>query len=64
MGTKNNVNPDHYKEDGREKPGQDIAHERNKQNFARAEAEKRKRNAEGGSEFIPPDQSQDDADKP
>lgn len=53
MGTKSNVNPDHYKEDGRERPGQEIDQERNRQRFARAEAEQRLRNRQGGSNFVP-----------
>jgi hypothetical protein len=47
MGTKNNVNPDHYKERGRERPGQDIVQEIHKQQYAQAQ------NKDGGSEFIP-----------
>jgi len=53
MGVKNNVNPNHYKEDGRERPGQDIDQERNKQEFARAEAKRRSEKDAGGSKFIP-----------
>jgi hypothetical protein len=53
MGTKSNVNPDHYKEDGRERPGQEIEQERNKQRFARAEAEQRRLKRKGGSDFVP-----------
>jgi hypothetical protein len=48
MGKKNNVNPDHYKEAGRERPGQDIVQEIHKQKFAQTE----RQNA-GGSKFIP-----------
>lgn len=36
MGTKNNVNPNHYKTAGREKPGQAIHHEINKQKYNEA----------------------------
>jgi len=53
MGKKNNVNPDHYKEEGRERPGQDINQEINKQKFTQAQIEKRMQNKQGGSEFIP-----------
>ncbi len=53
MGTKNNVNPDHYKEEGRERPGQDINHEINKQKFTQAQTEQRIQNNQGGSKFIP-----------
>ncbi len=47
MGKKNNVNPNHYKTEGRELPGQDVVHEIHKQKFAQAQAN------EGGSKFIP-----------
>lgn len=53
IGTKNNVNPDHYKTAGRERPGQDINQEINKQKFAQAQAEQRIQNKQGGSAFIP-----------
>jgi hypothetical protein len=53
MGTKNNVNPNHYKEEGRERPGQDINQEINKQKFAQAQRADRKKSDQGGSEFIP-----------
>ena len=53
MGTKNNVNPNHYKEEGRERPGQDIVQEIHKQKFTQAQTEQRIQNSEGGSEFIP-----------
>jgi len=53
MGKKNNVNPDHYKEEGRERPGQDINQEINKQKYTQAQTEQRIQNNEGGSEFIP-----------
>ncbi len=53
MGKKNNVNPDHYKEEGRERPGQDINQEINKQKFTQSQTEQRLQNNEGGSEFIP-----------
>lgn len=36
MGRKSNVNPNHYKTAGREKPGQAIHHEVNRQKFAEA----------------------------
>ncbi len=53
MGKKNNVNPNHYKEEGRERPGQDIVQEIHKQKFTQAQTEQRIQNSEGGSEFIP-----------
>lgn len=53
MGKKNNVNPDHYKEEGRERPGQDINQQINKQRFAQAQAEQRMQNKQGGSAFVP-----------
>ncbi len=53
MGKKNNVNPDHYKEEGRERPGQDINQEINKQKFTQSQTEQRLQNNEGGSKFIP-----------
>ena len=53
MGKKNNVNPDHYKEDGRELPGQDINQEINKQKFTQSQTEQRLQNNEGGAAFIP-----------
>ncbi len=53
MGKKNNVNPDHYKEEGRERPGQDINQEINKQKFAQSENEERIGQAGGNSKFIP-----------
>lgn len=48
MGTKNNVNPDHYKTAGRERPGQDVVQEIQKQKYTQAQT-----NNETGSEFIP-----------
>ena len=53
MGKKNNVNPDHYKEEGRERPGQDINQEINKQKFTQAQTYQRIQQNEGGSEYIP-----------
>jgi len=53
MGKKNNVNPDHYKEEGRERPGQDIVQEIHKQKFTQSETEQRIQNNQGGSKFIP-----------
>jgi hypothetical protein len=47
MGTKSNVNPDHYKTAGREKPGQDVVHEIHKQKYTQAQS------GASGSEFIP-----------
>ncbi len=51
---KNNVNPDHYKTAGSERPGQDINQEIQKQKYAEAQ-EKFTQTAknESGSEFIP-----------
>jgi len=53
MGTKNNVNPDHYKEQGRERPGQDINQEINKQKYTQTQDEERIRKSESGSPFTP-----------
>ncbi len=53
MGRKNNVNPDHYKEEGRERPGQDINQEINKQKFTQSQNEERIGQAEGKSQYIP-----------
>ena len=47
---KNNVNPSHYKEAGRLRPGDDVPHEQNKQNATSAQAMYRKR----ASVKIPP----------
>lgn len=42
MGKKSNVNPDHYKTAGRERQGEDTAHEQNRQEYAQAKAVQRK----------------------
>lgn len=42
---KNNVNPSHYKEAGRMRPGDDVPHEQNKQKATRAQAMYRKRSS-------------------
>ncbi len=47
MGTKNNVNPDHYKTAGRERPGKDIVQEIHKQKYTQAQT------GASGSDFIP-----------
>ncbi len=47
MGKKNNVNPDHYKTAGRERPGQDVVHEIHKQKYTQAQTR------DNESEFIP-----------
>ena len=49
MSSKNNVNPDHYKTAGRERPGEDIVHDVYKRRYtqSRANAGGRQRN------FIP-----------
>ncbi|HSK74160.1 MAG TPA: hypothetical protein VK892_20840 [Pyrinomonadaceae bacterium] len=47
MGKKNNVNPDHYKTAGREKPGEDIVHEVHKQKYTQAQS------SQLGSDFMP-----------
>jgi hypothetical protein len=52
MGKKNNVNPDHYKEEGRERPGQDINQEIHKQKFAQSQNEQRIARSEGRSEDL------------
>jgi hypothetical protein len=38
MSQKNNVNPDHYKIEGRDRQGEDVLHEVNKQQYAQAQA--------------------------
>ena len=53
MSRKNNVNPNHYKEEGRTRPGQDIVQEIHKQKYTQAKTQQRIPNDEGGSEFIP-----------
>lgn len=53
MGTKNNVNPDHYKEQGRERPGQDINQEINKQKYTQTQDEERISKGRSGSRFTP-----------
>ena len=53
MGKKNNVNPDHYKEEGRERPGQDINQEINKQKYTQSQTRQRIQNNNGGSNLIP-----------
>jgi hypothetical protein len=40
---KNNVNPNHYKEAGRMRPGDDVPHEQNKQKATRDQAMYRER---------------------
>ncbi len=35
---KSNVNPDHYKTGGRERQGDDVAHDRERQEYAQEEA--------------------------
>lgn len=42
MGKKSNVNPDHYKTAGRERQGEDIAQDQQKQKYAQAKAAQRK----------------------
>jgi hypothetical protein len=43
MERKNNVNPNHYKTAGRERPGEDIVQEIHKQKFTQAAAVKQNR---------------------
>ena len=38
MSKKSNVNPEHYKLAGRDRPGEDILHKQNKQKFRQAKA--------------------------
>jgi hypothetical protein len=38
MSNKNNVNPDHYKVAGRDRQGEAVVHERQRQSLARDEA--------------------------
>lgn len=40
---KNNVNPNHYKEAGRTRPGDDVPHSRNKRALTQARSRYRKR---------------------
>jgi hypothetical protein len=44
---KNNVNPDHYKVRGRERPGDDVVHEVERQQAK--QVQRRRRGARGGS---------------
>ena len=52
MGRKNNVNPDHYKEEGRERPGQDINQEIHKQKFTQTQNKEHRQTGASGSKFI------------
>lgn len=45
--SKNNVNPNHYKEEGRERPGQDVVQEIYKQKYTQSQTN------QGGSKYIP-----------
>ena len=45
--SKNNVNPNHYKEEGRERPGQDVVQEIYKQKYTQSQVNP------GGSKYIP-----------
>jgi hypothetical protein len=49
MRRKSNVNPDHYKTAGRERPGEDIVQEIHKEKLARA----RVRTARSRSQVVP-----------
>ena len=49
MSKKNNVNPDHYKTAGRERPGEDIVHDAYKRWYAQA----RSAAGEHARNFIP-----------
>ncbi len=53
MSNKINVNPDHYKTAGRERPGQDVVQEIQKQKYTEAKAEEEAREYGNGSKFIP-----------
>ncbi len=53
MSKKSNVNPDHYKTAGRERPGQDVVQEIQKQKYTEAKAEEEAREHGTGSKFIP-----------
>jgi hypothetical protein len=46
MGRKNNVNPNHYKTAGRERPGEDIVQEIHKQKYTQSEAVNQNRSEE------------------
>jgi hypothetical protein len=41
MGKKNNVNPNHYKTAGRDRPGDNLRQDRHRQDFTRGRAERR-----------------------
>jgi hypothetical protein len=47
MSGKNNVNPDHYKVAGRDRPGDDVVHERQKQSLAQEQARLARRKRTG-----------------
>lgn len=51
MSQKSNVNPDAYEQAGRDRPGDDILHQVNKQQFA--QAEQGKSSGHGAENFIP-----------
>jgi hypothetical protein len=55
MSNKNNVNPDFYKVAGRDRPGEDVVHERQKQSLARGRARllRQKRDRPGATRIRP-----------
>lgn len=57
MSKKNNVNPNHYKVAGRDRQGEDILQEVNKQQYAQAQA----KNNQKGSPFPTPQKEESDS---
>lgn len=57
MSKKNNVNPDHYKVAGRDRQGEDILQEVNKQQYAQAQVKGKQQ----GSPFPTFQQEEDDS---
>ena len=55
MSSKNNVNPDRYKVAGRDRLGEDVVHDQQKQSLAqeRARLVRQKRNGPGGAKARP-----------
>jgi len=58
MSKKNNVNPDHYKLDGRDRKNEDILHAQNKQTYSESKA------SGGNANFIPGNEPTDKHDDP
>jgi hypothetical protein len=63
MSGKNNVNPDHYKVAGRDRPGEDVVHERQKQSLAQEQARLARRKRPGARPTrAPASRGKDDQD--